>query len=40
MSGEGELGSMSFDLNDDPADHDAGKTLFEAWQAGKLGAGV
>jgi len=31
---------MNFDLNDDPADHDAGKALLEAWQAGRLGAGL
>lgn len=40
MSGQGVLGSMNFDLNDDPADHDAGKALLEARQADKLGTGL
>lgn len=40
LSGQGVMGSMNMDLNDDPLGHDAGKSLLEAVQAGKLGSGV
>ncbi|KAM0716501.1 hypothetical protein Q7P37_007946 [Cladosporium fusiforme] len=37
LSGQGKPGSMNIDLQDDPMDHDGGKALLEAMQAGKLG---
>lgn len=37
LSGQGNAGSMNFDLEDDPVNHDGGKALLEAVQAGKLG---
>jgi hypothetical protein len=40
LSGEGVLSSMNLDLDDDPLDHSAGKSLLEAVQAGKLGSGI
>lgn len=37
VAGGDEPGSMNFDLQDDPMDHDGGKALLEAVQSGKLG---
>lgn len=38
LSGEGNPGSLNFDLEDDPMGPGGGKTLLEATLAGKLGS--
>jgi len=38
VPGEGQPGSLNFDLEDDLVGHDGGKAMLEAIQMGKLGA--